>query len=521
MKNEHPLNRGDGVNFAPLAPMGGPSVHHATISRKIVPSGEHMTEQFTERFTERFTEQRGVSTMDPSRFIRWISSRFMTYMASEKRLDKNRIKREQARKRSGRRHRIEYFHQVEDGYSHLAVQLIVPLLEQYDVEVDCHQVSGPTGGNLPEKDLLLDLSLVDSAAVAPHYDLEFPNDAKRSGGKLIEVANRILCSLDQASFPPIAIKVGEALLRSDEQALDSLADEFGCASVDVTRSRLVEGDLLQASLKHYSGAMFYYEGEWYWGADRFYHLENRLIALGAGGTDNNLICPRPEIEVGDKKDNGSLTFEFYPSLRSPYTSMIFDRAILLAQETGVTLSLRPVLPMVMRGVPATREKGVYIMTDTAREARALGINWGRKIYDPIGQPARRCYSLYFWAKDKGKGPQLLSAFLKAAFFKGINTNADKGMKEVVESAGLEWLEAQQVIGRDGWQDELEANRLAMYEFGSWGVPSFRLLDASGNQIVGLWGQDRLWLFAREIKRLIEEQAENPDAGNHLSSQRQE
>ena len=61
----------------------------------------------------------------------------------------------------------------------------------------------------------------------------------------------------------------------------------------------------------------------------------------------------------------------------------------------------------------------------------------------------------------------------------------------------------------------------MAEFGTWGVPSFRLLDASGNQVVGLWGQDRLWLFAREIKRLIEDQAENPAAGNHLSSQLQE
>jgi 2-hydroxychromene-2-carboxylate isomerase len=86
------------------------------------------------------------------------------------------------------------------------------------------------------------------------------------------------------------------------------------------------------------------------------------------------------------------------------------------------------------------------------------------------------------------------------------------MKKVVEAAGLEWLEAKLAIGRDGWQDELEANRLAMYKFGSWGVPSFRLLDAGGNQLLALWGQDRLWLFAREIKHLIEERAENQAAG---------
>ena len=59
------------------------------------------------------------------------------------------------------------------------------------------------------------------------------------------------------------------------------------------------------------------------------------------------------------------------------------------------------------------------------------------------------------------------------------------------------------MGNRDWEDELEANRLAMYDFGSWGVPSFRLLDARGEAVLQLWGQDRLWLFARKIQRLLE------------------
>ena len=42
----------------------------------------------------------------------------------------------------------------------------------------------------------------------------------------------------------------------------------------------------------------------------------------------------------------------------------------------------------------------------------------------------------------------------------------------------------------------------MYECGLWGVPSFRLLDETGEQVLALWGQDRLWLFSREIQRLL-------------------
>ena len=46
----------------------------------------------------------------------------------------------------------------------------------------------------------------------------------------------------------------------------------------------------------------------------------------------------------------------------------------------------------------------------------------------------------------------------------------------------------------------------MYEFDSWGVPSYRLLDRSGATVRALWGQDRLWLVSREIQRLLGESA---------------
>ena len=173
----------------------------------------------------------------------------------------------------------------------------------------------------------------------------------------------------------------------------------------------------------------------------------------------------------------------------------------LAETTGVTLNVRPILPMVMRGVSATREKGVYIFSDAAREARASNVPYG-DFYDPIGEPARRCYSLYPWACSQGKGNALLSSFLSAAFAQGVNTNNDRGLRQVVEKAGLDWASAKQIVGQDGWQEIVEDNRLAMYASGLWGAPSFRLLDADKNVVLALWGQDRLWLFEREIQNLL-------------------
>ena len=86
--------------------------------------------------------------------------------------------------------------------------------------------------------------------------------------------------------------------------------------------------------------------------------------------------------------------------------------------------------------------------------------------------------------------------------RGVNTNNDRGLRKVVEAAGLDWAVAKTIVGNDGWQQSLEENRLAMYEAGLWGVPSMRLLDEKGDQLLALWGQDRLWLFAQEIQRQL-------------------
>lgn len=453
-----------------------------------------------------FEDQGGAASMDPSALMRFLTSKFMTFRASRATLARRHAKAEARRKKKGERHRIEYFHQVEDGYSHLAAQLLRPFLDHYDVDLVCHLCTVKRDRNLPEPEMLLPLSRLDSSKVAPHYGLRFPEGAVEPRSEHVESAQRILAGVSQERFPEAAVAVGEAVFSGDESSLVALAELYGQTEVSVAKEQVEAGTQRRGELGHYSGAMFYYGGEWYWGADRFYHLENRLLALGArkdGGTA--LLCPRPEIEMGPRVDDGSLTFEIYASLRSPYTSIIFDKAVELARRTGVTMRMRPVLPMVMRGVPATRQKGLYIFTDTAREAETLGREWG-PFYDPIGDPVRKAYSLYPWACDQGKGTELLSEFLRAAFFEGFYTGNERGLAWVVGNAGLSWQEAQPLVGKPGWEDELEANRLAMYAFGSWGVPSFRLLDATGNEVLALWGQDRLWLFSREIQRLLAERA---------------
>ena len=466
----------------------------------------------------------GIEASDPSPFARWAMSRLIRVMVGEKRRRRQRARAEFRRRLTGKPHVIEYFHQVDDGYSHLAAQTLKPLLDTYEVRLICHLVRGPRPPMAPEPELLLSLSRYDAAQVASHYGLRFPAEAGTPGapsqfdGGLVDAATRILAGLDASDLPTVAPQVGAALWSNSTQDMAGLATEFGRESPEGAEQRLDHGDAELSRLGHYSGGMFRYGGEWYWGVDRLHHLEQRLIDVGAKRPDaatTGLLFPRPSIAAGPHRDDGSLTLEIYPSARSPYTAASFDAAVALAKATGVTLAVRPVLPMVMRGLSVPRQKGMYIFMDASREARTLNPDapWG-KVCDPIGGPVRRCYSLFPWARDQGRGTELLSAFMSHAFRQGVNANKDAGLKRIVEAAGLSWTDARHVVDNEDWHEEIEANRQAMYDVGLWGVPSFHLFRTSAaaatdsqdrrETLLAVWGQDRLWLVSRAIQAALNE-----------------
>jgi 2-hydroxychromene-2-carboxylate isomerase len=452
-----------------------------------------------EEEVSKITKQKGVASSTPSPLKRWFLSRLMTRVISEASQEKARKRREIRRRSQGRKHVVEYFHQVDDGYSHLAIQLLERLKSQYDVDLVIHLVPTLEDANSPEPVLLQEMSRRDSAAIAPYYNLQFPEADAQPSGQLQKLATAILCRLDPNQFARAGVSISDRLWRSDEAGMNALASTYGSASEPECAARIAAGAERRKTLKHYSGAMFWYEGEWYWGVDRLYLLEARLKALGALNDDSRgPIAPRPVIASAYMPDARNLILEYYPSLRSPYTAVSWEPTLKFARSTGLELVVRPVLPMVMRGVPATFEKAFYVFKDAAREARALKIDFG-DFYDPIGEPITRGYSLFVWAREQGKGNALLGSFLKAAFVKGINTTTLSGLEKVAVMAGLDWQKARKHLADDTWQEELEANRLAMYGFGSWGVPSYRLLDRDRKEIVSVWGQDRLWLISKKLE----------------------
>lgn len=388
---------------------------------------------------------------DPPALLRHVMRRVFDRVIDPDKRSKAREKAERKRVSGGQPHVVEYFHQSDDPYSQLAAQILDTFCERYDVELVRHEVRASGGKNQPELEKLDAWARRDAELIAPHYGLVRPSE------------------------------------------LGPTTSEVGPEALDQGSERL-------AQLGHYSGAMFFYAGEWYWGVDRLFHLEQRLRDLGVCH-DPSLpyICPRPSIDVSGV-DASNLTLDFYPSLNSPYTSIIYHKTFVMAVECGIALNHKPVLPMIMRGVPATREKGMYIMFDTKREAEHLGVGFG-PVMTPIGEPTRQIYSLLPWAREQGRDTLLLSAALDLAFRKGIALHRKSGLKQAVERAGLDWKEAKQHLGSEGWKEETARHQIEMSEeLGLWGVPSYRLRGCEAHGDLCVWGQDRLWLIAAEIRK---------------------
>lgn len=92
------------------------------------------------------------------------------------------------------------------------------------------------------------------------------------------------------------------------------------------------------------------------------------------------------------------TVEAWFSFRSPYSWLFMPRIRALTKAYGAKLELRPILPMVMRGLAVPRIKTIYISLDCKREAERLGLPFGR-IVDPVGAGAERALAVLHHAMD--------------------------------------------------------------------------------------------------------------------------
>ncbi len=188
--------------------------------------------------------------------------------------------------------------------------------------------------------------------------------------------------------------------------------------------------------------------------------------------------------------------DLFYSFRSPYSHLCVRRVSAVADAFGLELVLRPVLPLMMRGVNVPRSKLRYILRDAAREAETLGVPFGNAM-DPLGVGVERCHAVFAYAQSEHRAREFLQNASELIWSEGVDAATDEGMRKITARTGLFWPEAKQAMESDDWRETAEENRQLMLSLGSWGVPTMSLGDYA------VWGQDRIWLLARHLEELCD------------------
>ncbi|WP_417457748.1 DsbA family protein [Kordiimonas sp.] len=420
-----------------------------------------------------------------------IKSYVGAWLASEGRQNLARARSEAVRKLKRAPREILYFHRADDPYSQLMVQVLPDLAARFDVRIRPLVVERLPANMYPDPQRYEAYSIIDATRLARLYGLGFPSSATVPDRLAVGMANRQLAKVqNDPNFFSIAEEVGSALWQQDIKGVRAL-----CVAADIDENLLSENERLLTRLGHYASGNLYYDGEFYPGLDRLDHLEKRLNRLGAGDDEVHFELHRLwryGLENLDRSVSGR-TLELFFSVRSPYSYIALHLASDFAKASGIRLKLKPVLPMVMRGLPVPAAKRRYIFTDAAREARVEGIPFGR-VVDPLGEATNKAMALGIRLADDGEDLAFFKAFTRGVWAESIDGASDAGLRKILEKAGIQTAKAAGAMPRDVWQPIAERNRQMMLMNGSWGVPTFRIGTAT------LWGQDRMWAIVEALKQ---------------------
>ncbi|HEY0988489.1 MAG TPA: DsbA family protein [Kofleriaceae bacterium] len=389
--------------------------------------------------------------------------------------------------------RLDFYFDIVDPMSYLTAQAVARLVEAYPVELAVHVITPPASDVDPAPTLRAKHAVRDAQLVAQYWNVEFPAHKEADSGMVRDVGTALIRERPGAEQLRAALALGAALWSGDKKQLGKLLLELGTESSNnvapILNARYSE--LRKAG--HYQGAMLHYDGTWYWGIDRLPYLEAALAGeLGVPAPP--VVAPRPESERGPLKlSDKPLTCELWFSFRSPYSYLALERIEAILAPHRVPLVLKPIAPMVARGMPVPGVKRLYIVRDVKREADRHGIPFG-ELCDPLGTGIDHCLAIAHWAAQRGE----LMAFARSAM-RGIWAEARDvaeyvDLRHIVERAGLPWDEARAALGDPEAAKAAHASAAELAVYNLWGVPSLRCGDFIA------WGQDRLDLLADRLRR---------------------
>lgn len=390
--------------------------------------------------------------------------------------------------------RLDVYFDIADPWSYLAAQVAQRLVAAYPVELGFHVVTPPASDVDPQPILRAKHAVRDCQQLADYWDLEFPGKKEADSGAVRDVGTAMIRDRPAADQLAAALELSAALWANDRKSVTKLLGKWGSESHGEVPPILNASYAELRKAGHYQGGMLHYGGEWYWGVDRLGYLEAEL-ARDLGCEVKHVVAPRPEAERGPRPlvEKGPLQAELWCSFRSPYSYLALEQIEAILAPYQVPLTVRPIQPMVTRGLAMPAVKRMYIVRDAKREADRLGIPFG-EMCDPVGAGVDNCLALAHWADQRGALLPFARSAMRGIWAEARDMTEYVDLRYVTERASLPWNEAREALGNPAAAKWAQANAADLAVIGLWGVPSFRV-----GELVA-WGQDRLPLLADRLRR---------------------
>lgn len=434
---------------------------------------------------------------------RKIRSLILNLMFNPRVIRMNRWLTEKRRRLSGQKHIVSVFLQLDDPYSYILSHYLPRLAASYNIELRLYLSQALGDEYQPAPEMLAEYAVVDCVRLALELGIPFLDKGKLPPTEhRVGLTNAVASVAGTDAFDEELRRALAIFWRGDSSAAANMSHTPG--SKEQADKVIADSQKLLLKYGHYNSAMLHYAGEWFWGVDRLHYLLDRLNELGVlkeDGLDPRLasIKQAMKISLPIKPPTAARNLppiEYFHSFRSPYSYLALQQTYAIADAFGIELKLRPVAPMVMRGMKVPKPKLLYIVRDAYREARRRNLPFG-KIADPVGPGAERCLAAYRYAESEHRARDFLLNAGVAIWSQAIDVATDDGMRKVTGRSGLFWPGVKAAMQSDDWREEMEGNRESMMSSGSWGVPTIRM----GDFIV--WGQDRDWLLVRHIEELCD------------------
>jgi len=395
------------------------------------------------------------------------------------------------RKASRKGHHASFYFDLDDPYSALMLPIIEELELAFKISFHVHVVEPRRSEFCPEKDARERYGILDAGYVAQAWGLDFPALIPNQKRLKTEALRLLLKQRSTtAEWLQLAKRVSDAYWHGDFSVLHKMIREDKAIDAFDVKSMLKANT--DAFYKHgfFMGSSIYYRGEWYWGVDRLYLLRDRLSRYFAQEHRTRLYPDWGQVRVPCRPND---EVDMYFSFRSPYSYIAIARLYLKKSSYPLeSITLKPVLPMVTRGLPVPKIKKMYILKDAARIAHFEGISFGR-VWDPLGPGVDACIAIFEEASNSSK-LEVAFDLMKAIWADGKDVSSSAFISNMCSKHQLSKTAIDTSIHSKSHLPAVEKNRLELTRLGLWGVPSFK----KGKLVA--WGQDRMPLiFERSFK----------------------